>query len=111
MNTDTHLANMHRQKERVAFDMKELVASTEALLRSTASYTGAEIEEARERLRRQLETAKEEGNRWNTLAREKVQHASAVTDEYVHEHPWRLLGLVAIAGAIAGHCLLGNRER
>src|SRR5690606_10517154 len=111
MNTETHLAEMNKQKDRVAFDMKELIASIEALLSSTASYTGAEIEEARERLRRQLESAKEEGNRWNAMAREKVQRASMVTDEYVHEHPWQLLGVAAIAGAIVGHCLLGNRQR
>lgn len=110
MTAERDRAEMDRQKERVAFDMKELMAGTEALLRSTASYTGAEVEEARERLRAQLQSAKEQGQRWNGMAREKAQHAGYVADEYAHEHPWRLLAVAAAVGVIAGHCLLGNKR-
>ena len=96
MNAEQDRAEMDRQKERVAFDMSELVAGTEALLRATASYTGAEIEVARERLRAQLDSAKEQAQRWNGLA---------------HEHPWRMLAVAGAVGVVVGHCLLGNKRR
>ncbi|MBF6616279.1 DUF883 family protein [Pollutimonas thiosulfatoxidans] len=111
MNAEQDRAEMDRQKERVAFDMSELVAGTEALLRATASYTGAEIEVARERLRAQLDSAKEQAQRWNGLAREKVQHATYAVDEYAHEHPWRMLAVAGAVGVVVGHCLLGNKRR
>lgn len=111
MTAEQYRADMDRQKDRVAFDMKELIAAIEELLRSTASYTGAEIEAARARLTEQLEIAKDDALRWKSLAREKVRHASECTDEYAHEHPWRLVGIAAAVGVIAGHCLLGGSRR
>lgn len=38
--------------------LRELVSGTENLLRSTASYGGAEIEAARDRLKHQLDAAR-----------------------------------------------------
>jgi ElaB/YqjD/DUF883 family membrane-anchored ribosome-binding protein len=111
MTAEQYRADMDRQKDRVAFDMKELIAAIEELLKSTASYTGAEIEAARARLTEQLEIAKDDALRWKSLAREKVRHASECTDEYAHEHPWRLVGVAAAAGVIVGHCLLGGGRR
>jgi len=111
MTAEQYRADMDRQKDRVAFDMKELIAAIEELLTSTASYTGAEIEAARARLTQQLEIAKDDALRWKSLAREKVRHASECTDEYAHTHPWRLVGVAAAAGVIVGHCLLGGGRR
>lgn len=111
MIMDKHRADMRKQKERVAYDTRELIASTEALLRSTASYTGAEIEAARENLRLQLEAAKEQTGRLNRVAAEKIGKASTIADEYAHNNPWRLLGAAAVVGAIAGFCLTGSRRR
>jgi ElaB/YqjD/DUF883 family membrane-anchored ribosome-binding protein len=104
-------ADMHRQKERVVYDAKELIDGTEALLRSTASYTGAEIEAARENLRQQLEAAKDETRRLNRMAAEKIVQASARADEYAHNNPWQLLGIAAAVGAIVGICLGSGRHR
>jgi ElaB/YqjD/DUF883 family membrane-anchored ribosome-binding protein len=106
MNIEKQRRNLARQKEQVGFDLKDLLASTEALLRSTASYTGAEIDETRERLRSQIDKAREQAGVWN----EAVKERGRVTDTYVREHPWELLGLAAIAGIIAGHWLSGGRQ-
>ncbi|HWK70420.1 DUF883 family protein [Pollutimonas sp. M17] len=111
MMMNKHRADMHRQKERVVYDAKELIAGTEALLRSTASYTGGEIDAARENLRLQLEAAKQETGRLNRAAVEKISRASTLADEYAHNNPWPLLGVAALAGAIAGFCLNDSRRR
>ena len=109
MMNEKYRTDMVRQKERVAFDLKELIAGTEALLQSTASYTGAEIEDARGRLREQLSKAKDEASRLNTAALERARQLSEATDEYVHEHPWRLLAAAALVGVVVGHCLRSDK--
>lgn len=111
MSTDKHRANMAVQKERVAFDLKDLLAGTEELLRSTASYTGAEIEEARDRLKLQLESAQGYAEAWNNLATEKFRRVCEATDDCVRSNPWGFLGAALAAGMIVGHCLRSGRDR
>jgi ElaB/YqjD/DUF883 family membrane-anchored ribosome-binding protein len=94
---------LHRA--RVAASLKELLAGTEDLLKSTASYTGIEIEAAREKLKVQVQNARESAGQWEKVAREKVDHASAVADTYVHENTWKSIGLAALLGLLVGHKL------
>ncbi|UHL64829.1 DUF883 domain-containing protein [Paralcaligenes sp. KSB-10] len=111
MSAEQHRININRQKERVVFDMKDLIAGTEALLRSTASYTGAEIEQARASLKEQLELAQQQASQWNQLAKDRYRDASDATDEYVHDHIWGLLGAAAVAGLVIGVCLGSDKCR
>ncbi|TCT10163.1 DUF883 family protein [Paralcaligenes ureilyticus] len=111
MSVKNHRANMSRQKERVAFDVKDLMAGAEALLRSTAAYTGEEIEDARVKLQSQLQSAQEQAGQWNQLAKDRYREASDIADEYVHDHPWGLLGIVAALGVAAGLCLGSEKCR
>jgi len=111
MSTDEHRANMAEQKDRVVFDLKDLVASTEALLRSTASYTGAEIEEARSQLKRQLESAQDYAQDWNNTALDAYRRACAAADERVRASPWAFISGALAAGVILGHCLRSDRDR
>ena len=50
MNRKSQRAEIALHRARVSDSFQELLAGTEDLLRSTASYTGSEIEAARERL-------------------------------------------------------------
>ena len=81
--TNSHSAEILANKDKVASSFRELVAGTEDLLRSTASYTGEEVEDARKRLKRQLEAARSAAGDWEQTAAERYRRVSAVTDEYV----------------------------
>jgi ElaB/YqjD/DUF883 family membrane-anchored ribosome-binding protein len=94
---------LHRA--RVAASLKELLAGTEDLLKSTASYTGIEIDAARAKLAIQVKNARESAGQWEQVAREKVGHASAVADTYVHENTWKSIGLAALLGLLIGQTL------
>ncbi|HEY9270968.1 MAG TPA: DUF883 family protein, partial [Achromobacter sp.] len=59
MNRKHQRAEMALHRERVSDSFHELLAGTEDLLRSTATYTGSEIEAARARLKRQVAEARE----------------------------------------------------
>lgn len=95
---------MLESKERLAYDFKEMLASAEALLRSTAKYTGAEVEEARERLQVQLDMARDRSGDVKESIRDAGQLFATRTDECVHKHPWQCIGIAFVAGMIFTHC-------
>ena len=98
MNRKSQRAEIALHRARVSDSFQELLAGTEDLLRSTASYTGSEIEAARERLKRQLAEARESAGEWETAARQRARRASVYADEVVHEHAWKSAGVAALVG-------------
>ncbi len=110
MNRKHQRAEMSLHRERVSDSFHELLAGTEDLLRSTASYTGSEIEAARAKLKRQLADARESAGDWEGAARERARRATAYADEYVHEHAWKSVGVAALVGALLG-CFLASGGR
>jgi ElaB/YqjD/DUF883 family membrane-anchored ribosome-binding protein len=102
---------MSRQADRAAYDLRDLMSATEALLRSTASYTGAEIDDARAKLARQLKAMGSDAGRWNRRAREQYREMAGATDEYVHQHPWGMVGLAIGLGLIVGVGMGACRHR
>ncbi|MFC4276938.1 DUF883 family protein [Achromobacter aloeverae] len=111
MGSNSHTAEVIANKEKVAASLRELMAGTEDLLRSTASYTGEEVEGARKRLRRQLDAARSMAGEWEQSASERYRRASAVTDEYVHENAWKSIGVAALVGLLLGACLTSGDRR
>lgn len=111
MNRKYQRAEMALHRERVSDSFHELLAGTEDLLRSTASYTGSEIEAARSRLKRQLSEARESAGEWEGVARERARRAAACADDYVHEHTWKSVGVAALAGALLGCFLMSGGRR
>lgn len=110
MNRKNQRAEMALHRDRVSDSLHELLAGTEDLLRSTASYTGSEIEAARTRLKRQLAEARGSAGDWEGAARERARRAKAYADEYVHENAWKSVGVATLVGVLLGCCLLANRR-
>lgn len=105
-STATHeRRDMEQQKERLAYDFKEMLSSAEALLRSTATYTGAEIEEARSRLHQQLEAAREKSGEMTESVRDAGQRVAASADECVRKHPWTCIGAAFVLGMGVAQCM------
>ncbi len=101
-------------RERAEQSFHDLVAGAEELLRSTASYTGDEMDSARTKLKRQLASARSTAREWEDVARVRTARAARVADDYVHENTWTSLGVVAVAGLVVGciaacACLNGRR--
>ena len=95
-------------KDKLAADLKVVVADAEELLRATANQAGEKVGVARERIQASLASAKVKLNDAERAAMEKAKEAAKVTDEYVHEHPWRAVGIAAGAGFVLG-LLIGRR--
>lgn len=86
----------------VKASLQQLLASAEELLRTTASYSGAEIEAARGRLKQQMEVAQEQMGSYGEVMKDRYHELCEKTEECVRSHPWKALGAAALIGLIIG---------
>ena len=95
-------------KDKLVTDLRGVVADAEELLHETANVSGEKMNELRARLRERLMTARHKLAQAEEAAVEKAKAAARVTDDYVHDHPWRAVGAAAAVGLILG-LLIGRR--
>lgn len=101
---DTKVVNVEGEvsKGKLMQDLHVVVADAEELLRVTAGQAGEKASAVRERIQENLAAAKEH----LAVAREslivKTKQAAKVTDEYVHESPWKAVGIAAGVGLVVG---------
>lgn len=95
-------------KEKLAQDLKIVIADAEDLLRATASQAGEKVAAAREKIQDSLHRAKLKLADVEDVLVDKGKQAARATDEYVHDHPWRAVGIAAGVGLVIG-LLIGRR--
>lgn len=101
MATKTHLT-IATSKDKLIDDLQMVMADAEALLQATASQAGEAAVAARARIQKSLQVAKERLVDAEEVVIERTKEAAKVTDEYVHENPWKAIGVTAALGLIAG---------
>ncbi|HJV86443.1 MAG TPA: DUF883 family protein [Noviherbaspirillum sp.] len=82
--------------------MKTLVKDAQELFREASHTTGEKAEELRARGLVMLDTAMEKAQEVQAAAIEKGKAAAHTTDEFVHDHPWKAVGIAAGVGLIVG---------
>ena len=95
-------------KEKLAQDLKIVIADAEDLLRATASQAGEKVSAAREKIQDSLRHAKLKLADVEDVIVDKGKQAARATDEYVHDQPWRAVGIAAGIGFVIG-LLIGRR--
>lgn len=95
-------------RDRLISDVKNVLSDTEELLRAAASSTGDKAVELRDRAMVSLKRAKEKIEDVQDLVVERSKAAARATDDYVHDHPWRAVGMAAAVGFLIG--LIVNRR-
>ena len=95
-------------KDKLVADLKVVVSDAEELLRATASQAGEKVSAARERIQASLASAKIKLSDAERAALEKAKEAAKATDEFVHDHPWKAVGIAAGVGLLIG-LLIGRR--
>jgi len=83
-------------------DMKTLVKDAQDLLREASLASGEKAEELRAKGLALLDTAMEKAHEVQAVALEKGRAAAHSTDEFVHEHPWKAVGIAAGVGLVVG---------
>lgn len=89
-------------KQKLAADLKAVVADAEELLRATAGQAGDKVADLRARIEERLGDARVTLAETQAAALEKAKQAGRAADDYVHENPWRSVGIAAGVGLLVG---------
>jgi ElaB/YqjD/DUF883 family membrane-anchored ribosome-binding protein len=89
-------------KEKLLHDFNEVVSDTEQLLKSVAAAGGEKTQALRANVEQSLKLAKEKLRDIQDEAVDRTRVAARKTDEYVHDHPWQSLAVVAGVAAVIG---------
>jgi len=100
------MENVNRDK--LIADIKVVLADAEGLLRSAASATGDKATELREKAATHLKRATERLADVQDSVVAGGKEAARVADDFVHDSPWRAVGIAAAVGFLVG--LLVNRR-
>jgi ElaB/YqjD/DUF883 family membrane-anchored ribosome-binding protein len=109
MNTEMTSTKEDVTKEKLMQDLSVVVADAEELLRATATHASEKMPAIRARIQENLAVAKERLAEAQNKAIEKTRAAAKATDEYVHENPWKSVGIAAGAGLIIGMLISRGR--
>ena len=104
ITTETTVVN----QEKLVADLKVVVADAEEILRATANQAGEKVAELRARIQERLSQAKARLSEIEQNIVAKGKAAATATDNFVHEHPWKAVGIAALAGLAVG-ILIGRR--
>ena len=95
-------------KEKLVADFKVVVADAEELLKATAGQAGEKMADLRAKLQDNLHRARHSLAEAQTAVAEKTRLVARATDDYVHDIPWRSIGIAAGIGLVIG-LLIGRR--
>ena len=95
-------------KEKLVADLKAIVADADDILRATAGAAGDKVGELRQKIEAKLVDAKERLADAEAVVIGKAKEAATATDDFVHEHPWKAVGVAAAVGLALG-VLIGRR--
>lgn len=95
-------------KQKLVSDMRVVVSDAEEILRATAGVAGEKMVDLRERIAERLRDAKLRLADAEAALVDKTKAAARATDDYVHDNPWKSVGVAAGVGFLLG--LLVNRR-
>lgn len=102
----SELSEVNRDK--LIADFKVVVADAEEILRVTAGQAGEKVADLREKALARLSEAKFRLAEAEAVFVDKAKAAGRAADDYVHDNPWKAVGIAAGAGLLLG-LLIGRR--
>lgn len=95
--------------DRLIRDLHTVVLDAEELLKATAGNTNEKLVSMRTRMEESVREAKTSLEQAKQRTAAQVKAASHAADNYVHENPWRSMGIAASVGMLMG-LLMNNRR-
>lgn len=82
--------------------VKQSLDEAERMLLQAAEATGDKAEELRESAMRSLRRTREGLHSTQDELMYRGRRAARATDEYVHDNPWRAIGMAGLVGVLIG---------
>ena len=108
LTSETARAAANSGRQNLSREFHDLVADIEDLVKQTASLSGEELNLARARLAELIASAKTSAEDMGSAVAQRARRSAAATNEYVHEQPWKAVGVAAALGLALG-VLIGRR--
>ena len=89
-------------REKLIADMRVVLVDTEQLLKAVIGESGEKLAALRPRIEENLRNTKARLAEFEQVATEKTRAAVQTTDDYAHEHPWKIAGFSALVGVALG---------
>lgn len=102
MNTEINPLSSMGSKDRLATDLKNVVADTSGLIQDIAAATASDLARVQTKFERAVDDARTYAINSKHALREKARGAAIATDGYVRTNPWKTIGATALAGLIIG---------
>ena len=93
---------LQHSKDKLMDDLHQGIADAEEMLKLTASQAGEGAVQLRERVRDRMSKAKVELLHLQQATVERAKAAGHATDVFVHENPWKSIGIAAGVGLVVG---------
>jgi ElaB/YqjD/DUF883 family membrane-anchored ribosome-binding protein len=95
-------------KEQLIADFKTVMADAEALIKATANQGGEALSSVRAKAEASLARAKAQMADAEAALLARAKAAAKATDVYVHENPWKAIGISAGLALLVGF-IMGRR--
>jgi len=100
--------NIETSRDKLVDEFSSVLTEAEDMLKRAANETGDKAKDLRAQVEAKLLAAKLQLQELQGLAADRAKEAARATDDYVHDHPWQVVGIAAGIGFVAG--LLMNRR-
>lgn len=87
-------------------EMHNLITDIEDLVKKATSLTGEELTAAKAKLTERLDAARVTFAEAGETVANKARNTATATNEYVHEQPWKAIGIGATVGLLLGFALV-----
>jgi ElaB/YqjD/DUF883 family membrane-anchored ribosome-binding protein len=108
-SSDSVRASISKVTGGLSAEFRDLVADIEDFLTATTTLTGEQLEQAKQKVRTRVASAKEVVASASDSALARARRSAEVTNEYVHEQPWMAVGAGVAIGFVAG-LLVSRRD-
>ena len=89
-------------RERLVDEMSAVLSEAEEMLKRAATETGDKARDLRSQVETNLLRAKLKLQEYEGEAIDHAKAAARFTDDYVHDNPWRSIGIAAAVGLLLG---------
>ena len=93
---------MMGQKDKLMGDLRTVISDAEEVLRMTADEAGEGAANLRGRVQARMNQAKADLIHLQEAAVEKAKAAGHAADDFVHDNPWKSIGIAAGIGLVVG---------
>ena len=100
--------NAQSTRDKMVDQFSSVLTEAEDMLKRAANETGERAKDMRAQVEAKLLAAKLQLQELQGLAADRAKEAARATDDYVHDHPWQVIGIAAGIGFVVG--LLMNRR-